>query len=238
LSPVDREELAALLLRALPALPARRTLYVGGPETWTATALRALAGPGTAPARWPWSPRTAWGALPPGDLSVMPETTRASLGAYPAVGLAQTLAAAAERPALHRGLTRTDAPVPPHPADPGGPIAALPALDPALRRHLHAALCADLHRLGLSGPGLQLDWSGAQAVPEIRPVRVGDGALTPVNGVRVRTADGAVAFVGDVRLHWDARGESLSVWFARPGGGIPPAIWEALDLGVQRRARR
>ncbi|MBL8617474.1 MAG: SDR family oxidoreductase [Deltaproteobacteria bacterium] len=238
LSPVDRGELATLLVQRLSALPTRRTLYVGGPRTWTATELRALLPPGQTPAFWPWDRRTALGALPPGDLSVLPETTRVSLGASPRVPLYDALDAALRRAPTRPGLVRTDAPLPPHPADPGGPIAALPALDADLRRFVHAALIEDLGRLGLPTTGVRLDWSAARPVPGALPRAIAGGALGPAEGLVVRGPGGERLYEGGLRLHWDALGESLSVWFARPNGAMPAEVWERLDLGVQRRARR
>ncbi|MFM2245943.1 MAG: hypothetical protein RL071_2017, partial [Pseudomonadota bacterium] len=121
---------------------------------------------------------------------------------------------------------------------PGGPIAALPDLDADLRRFVHASLIEDLGRLGLPTVGVRLDWSAARPVPGALPRAIAGGALAPVEGVAVRGPAGDRVHEGGLRLHWDALGESLSVWFARPDGAMPPEIWERLDLGVQRRARR
>lgn len=230
LSPLCRDELAAGLVARLGDLPRNRTLYVGGPEVWTAEALRALVPPSPRLAR-----RTAWGALPPGDLSVSPETTRVSLGRRPEITLQQALLS---RPVeATRGPIPMGSPLPAHPSDAGAPILALPGLVPPLRRAVHAALLRDLEAAGHAPAGLWIDWSRARPDPRQRPITVYDGVLQGVLDVTARRADGSAAHVGAVSVHWDALGDVLLVWFGRPDGRLPPHLWASLDLGVQRRLR-
>lgn len=230
LSPLCRDELAAGLVARLGDLPRNRTLYVGGPEVWTAEALRALVPPSARLAR-----RTAWGALPPGDLSVAPETTRVSLGRRPEITLQQALLSRPVEAA--RGPIPMGSPLPAHPSDAGAPILALPGLVPPLRRAVHAALLRDLEAAGHAPAGLWIDWSRARPDARQRTVTVYDGVIQGVSDVTARRADGSAAHVGPVAVHWDALGDVLLVWFRRPDGRLPPHLWASLDLGVQRRLR-
>ena len=232
LSPICRDELAERLVARLPTLPRNRTLYVGGPEVWTAEALRALVPPSPRLAR-----RTAWGALPPGDLSVSADTSRVSLGERPVIGLQQAILSASAAPPARQGPWSMTGPVAPHPADPGGPIAALPGLSAPLRKAVHAALQRDLEALGHPPGGLRLDWSAATPNPRHKPIHVYDGQLQATLEVRALGPDGAPLHTGELCAHWDALGDVLLVWFSRPDGRLPAHLWASLDLGVQRRLR-
>lgn len=230
ISPICRAELAERLIARLPSLPRNRTLYVGGPAVWTAEQLRALC-----PTRPALRRRTAWGALPPGDLSVLAETTRVSLGCRPEISLQQALLAPV--PAQVSGPLPMTGPLPPHPADAGGPIAALPELVPPLRRAVHAALLRDLQALGHAPEGLFIDWSAARPDPRQRPIQVYAGRISGLLDVAARGPGGAPVHRGPVSVHWDALGDVLLVWFTRPDGRLPAHLWASLDLGVQRRLR-
>ena len=55
-----------------------------------------------------------------------------------------------------------------------------------------------------------------------------------MQGVRVLSPDGALLHEGPIELLRDALAEELRCWWDQ-GEGLPPAVWDSLDLGVRRR---
>ncbi len=80
-SPVSRRDVGRMVVDLLPVLKPNRTLYVGGPTVYTGEALDALIAPWREAGTGFW--RTSSGALPPGDVSVSPDTTRIMIDTRP-----------------------------------------------------------------------------------------------------------------------------------------------------------
>ena len=231
-APLSRADAARVVMGSMPSLVAGRTIYVGGPQMlYTDEVERFIA-----PHRVAGSgPRTRFFPLPPGDVSVLPEATRVAVGMVPSETLEQALSG---RPSAPGRLSPPPSPRPdpsPDPADLGQDYKVTAEWGPELRRVVHRQLIEDLARLGLRTEGVRLSFRHARP-HGARAVKVHDGTLRPLVGVRAEDAAGAVLHKGTVELLHDGLARELRLWWRREDGAIPAELWRALDLGVKRRA--
>ena len=179
--------------------------------------------------------KTKYFPVPRGDVSVMPDSTRVTVGWVPTDRLDDFLDPANEPPAHTEPPPVYARPEPgPHPADAGKQYKCQEQWGSTLRRVIHTQLVDDLERLGLSTENVRLDFARARSNKGSRTASAHEGTFTALNGVRVIDTEmdiaihkGAVDFVRDVNA------EEFHCWWA--GSGIPEAMWRDLDMGVQRR---
>lgn len=232
-APMSRRDVARMVIHHMTEFEASRTLYVGGPRVYSGTELRAALAPHVEPGS---GRRTRYGALPPGDVAVMPSHTRVSVSTLPR----DTLEAALDpdsvtaKPVEAAPVYRRDEPGR-HVADQSRDLKVLREMGEDLRRVVHAQLVADLVALNLPTEGIKLDFSGARARRKGLSATAHGGELFEYTGVNAVTPDGDVLHRGAVVFLRDELAEVLEVFWERDSGDIPDAVWFSLDLGVQRR---
>lgn len=232
-APMSRRDVARMVIHHMTEFEASRTLYVGGPRVYSGAELRAAIAPYVQPGS---GRRTSYGALPPGDVAVMPEHTRVSVSTAPR----DTLEAAldpenAPKPVVEaEPVYRRDEPGR-HPADEGRDLKPLREMGEDLRRVVHAQLVADLVALALPTTGVRLDFTGARPRRSGLTATAHGGQMCEFTGVAAVTPDGDVLHRGAVVFLRDELAEVLEVFWEREDGDIPDAVWFSLDLGVQRR---
>lgn len=262
-SPISRRDAARMVVDLMPRLVPNRTLYVGGPTVYTGEALNALIGPWREDGSG-WR-RTSSGALPPGDVSVSPDTTRVMVdtiavdhfedaldpnwepapfperGTSGAAPAAATPAAAPEPTPEPAAAPPEVAPPPgsvdpgPHPIDEGRKLKTIAGWGPILRRVVHSQLAEDLERLGIDATGGTLDFRAARKRKGGRTCEIHEGTFTELTGVRFHDKDGKQAHRATATFLFDALADVFHIWFERADRAIPEAIWNQLDMGVQRR---
>ena len=227
-APMHRVDAAKVALAYLERFEVGRSRAVGGPRVYTGEEMERLIAPRRQGSGWR---KTRYASLPPGDVSVAPETTRSCVGFVPTATLEDALdglepeVVGAGKP----GVCPKGDP-PPHGADRGG---GLDKAGPDLRRVMHAQLIDDLSRVGVDG-GRSLDFRGAREGK--RWVKAHDGEACELTGVRVLGADDAVLYTGEVDLLRDTLADEFRCWWK--GAGIPETVWRELDMGVRRRLSR
>ncbi len=229
-SPISRRDAAAAILDLVDRIEhPGRALAMGGPEAWSGPELEAL----VAPFRRSGDRKSQYRPLPPGDVSVDPGTTQATLGHLPASRLAQALSAL-DQPSAQQGpgTVYPKGQPTPHPADAGGAPRALSECDADLRYAVHRRLVQDLQDRGLWRAGATLDFQAAR--PGSRWVQVHGGRIAELHGVRVVDGEGTVLHQGPVDVLRDALADIFYCWFADEDR-VPSWVWLDLDLGVQRR---
>jgi uncharacterized protein YbjT (DUF2867 family) len=229
-SPLSRRDAAKLILDYLEHAVPGRQVSVGGPEIITGDALAEL----IAPWRQPGRGRTIYRPLPPGDVSVMPHSTRVTIGAMPTDRIEDYLDPAGEPPQRTEPAPVYARAAPgPHPTDAGKNYKVLSGLDMDLRYVVHDQLAQDLGRLGLAGDGISFDFSRARTRKTGRSADVHGGTMTQIFGVRVVDDTGIVVHKGPIDFIYDKLADEFRCWWT--DGSIPEPIWLSLDLGVQRR---
>lgn len=248
-TPLSRVDAARVVMHNLPTLVAGRTIYVGGPQILSTDQLTQLIAPHVVPGR---RAKTRFFPLPPGDLSVLPDATRAAAGILPQETLDQTLRRletslddtagpdAAVDVAAEASLPMPERPPPgPHPADLGRNYKVSQDWGPELRRVVHAQLMADLVKLGITPDGgtmaCTVSFRYARSHTQ-RQALAHDGTFRPMIGVRVHDASGSLVHKGPVDFLHDPLARELRIWWRRADGAIPATIWRDLDVGVKRRA--
>lgn len=232
-SPLSRRDVARMVINHLPELVPGRTLYVGGPETFTGRELRALVSPYVQPAAG-WR-RTGYGALPPGDVAVDPDVTRIMVTTRPKDRLLTALDPDAEPPApLEPEPVYARVEPGPHASDEGRDLKVLRSLGEDLRRVVHSQLIDDLTAMLLPTGGVMLDFRSARARKKGRRATVHEGEICEMTGVVARTPDGEQLHRAAVTFVWDPLADEFHAWFERDDG-VPLHVWEALDMGVRRR---
>jgi uncharacterized protein YbjT (DUF2867 family) len=230
-SPVSRREAARMALDYLcnKAVPGRQ-VCVGGPRVWTGAQLTAL----IAPWREPGKGRTKYRPLPPGDVSVMPETTLVTSDYTPQDTVEDYLDPSAIPPKATEPppVYAREAPGP-HPSDAGKALKVLEPMATQLRYVLHDQLCADLPRLGLSSTDISLDFSRARKRKNGRSAEAHDGTISELQTVKIVDETGIFIHQGSVDFIHDKLARELHCFWS--GEGIPDRVWQALDLGVKRR---
>ncbi len=236
-TPISRRDVARMVVNHLPDLLPGRTLYVGGPETFTGRQLQAAIAP-YVQGGGGWR-RTAAGALPPGDVGVDLDVTRIMVTTRPRDTLRQALdphapdttvappAAAEPQPVYARAAPG------PHASDEGRDLKVLRDLGDDLRRVVHGQLVEDLRSMGLPTDGVVLDFRSARPRKGTEQP-VGAGTMDELTGLSARTPDGEDLHRGAVVFFFDKLADVFHCWFERPGG-VPEHIWVRLDLGVKRR---
>jgi len=232
-TPISRADVARMVINHLPELVPGRTLYAGGPETFSGQELRAMLAPHKQTGSG-WR-RTAYGALPPGDVAVDPDVTRIMVTTRPRDRLAVALdpAAAPPSPAEPAPVYARVEPGP-HPSDEGRDLKVLRSMGDDLRRVVHDQLLQDLKAMGLPTDGVILDFRTARARKRGRTVTVHEGSLAELTGVVARTPDGEELHRASMTFLWDPLADELRVWLER-AGGVPEHVWESVDMGVRRR---
>ncbi len=231
-SPVSRRDAARMALDYLKdqAVPGRQ-VCLGGPRLWTGDELTAL----IAPWRQAGSGKTKYYPLPPGDVAVMPESTRVTVGYMPSDRVEDFLDPSSKPPPAAEPPPVYARPNPgPHTTDSGKSHKILNPLAKTLRFVVHDQLTKDLERLGLSGTDITLDFSRARARKGGRSVDAHDGTMSEFQTVKVMDETGISIHQGGVDFIRDILADELYCWWA--GQGIPERVWVQLDLGVQRRA--
>jgi uncharacterized protein YbjT (DUF2867 family) len=232
-TPISRRDVARMVVNHLPELVPGRTLYVGGPETFSGRELRALISPHVQPGSG-WR-RTGYGALPPGDVAVDPDVTRIMVTTRPKDQLLTAIdPSAAPPPPLEPEPVYARVEPGPHAADEGRDLKVLRALGPDLRRVVHAQLVADLAAMDLPTDGVVLDFRSARSRKKGRTVTVHEGRVTEMTGVVARTPDGEELHRAAMTFVWDKLADEFRAWFEREDG-VPHHVWESLDMGVRRR---
>ena len=230
-SPVSRREVARMALDYLPKAVAGRQVCVGGPHIYSGPELERLLQPWRNQGRG----KTKYFPIPRGDVSVMPDSTRVTIGWVPQDRIEDFLDPASEPPARSEPPPVYARPQPgPHGADAEKDYKVLQPWGDALRRVVHDQLAKDLHRLGLSGDNIQIDFSRARAGKGARSAKAHEGTFTALGGVRVIDKEMDICIhKGGVDFVRDKNAEEFHCWWA--GQGIPEATWVSLDMGVQRR---
>jgi uncharacterized protein YbjT (DUF2867 family) len=228
-SPVSRSDAARMLLDHLQGLTPGRAPCVGGPRVYDNHELTALLS-----SRTTGSSRraTTFRKLPPGDISVSPETTRRIVGYVPEETLEEVLG-------LPRPASTKDRSQPvyaqldpgPHPSDLGRDYKVLSGMGPALRRVVHDQLVEDAGRIVESDALFRLDFSRARS--KKRTASAHDGHFQAMSGVALVDEDGEILHRGAVEFLRDELAEVFFCWWV--GEGIPARVWDQLDLGVRRR---
>ncbi len=229
-SPVSRRDAASLVLDYLERAVPGRQVCVGGPEILTANELTEL----IAPWRTEGRRRTKYRPLPPGDVSVIPDATRVTVGKMPADRIQDYLDPSGEPPPRHEPApvyARSEPGA--HPTDAGKDYKVLSGLDVALRYVVHDQLASDLKRLGLSDHGVMFDFSRARTRKNGRTAEIHGGTMSEMNGVRVVDETGIVLHKGRVTFIRDKLADEFRCWWAEDT--IPETVWLSLNLGVQRR---
>jgi len=253
-APISRRDAARMVVDLMPRLHPNRTLYVGGPTVYTGEALDALVGPWREGGSG-WR-RTSSGALPPGDVSVSPDTTRVMVDTIPVDHFEDALdpswvpapfptpeaPAPAPAPVVAAPEPAPEVPPPPgsvdpgpHPTDDGRELKTIAEWGPVLRRVVHAMLAEDMERLDPTLDGGTLDLRAARKRKNGRVAEVHEGTFRELTGVRFRDADDQQVHRATVTFLRDDLADVFFVWFERPDRSIPDAIWAQLDMGVQRR---
>ncbi len=228
-APVSREAVAKMALDYLPNAIVGRSNPIGGPETLSSIDLNNISkkhAPGL-------SKKTKYTALPPGDVSVAPETTLRTIGYVPKQTLLEFLS----------GVTKTDvnadhAPVyaretsVAHDSDMGKQYKVLTPLAVSLRRVVHSQLHTDLSRIGVDNDGVMLDFSRARSTGSSDKAH--DGIMSNFTGVKV-TREGVKIHSGKVTFFRDALADEFECWW---GEGMPESIWDRIDMGVKRRLKK
>ncbi len=230
-SPVSRRDVAAMALDYLSRATAGRQVCVGGPEVFTGPDLESLLERWRTPARR----KTRFMAIPSGDVSVMPDSTRVTIGRVPRDHLADFLDPSNEPPPRDEPPPVYARPTPgPHPADLGQAYKVLEPWGEDLRRVIHTQLVNDLPRLGLAADNVALDFQRARAPKDARAAKAHDGKFTALGGVRVVDTEMNIAVhTGPIDFVRDKNAEEFHCWWK--GHGIPETVWLELDMGVQRR---
>ena len=256
-----------MVVDLMPRLVPNRTLYVGGPTVYTGESLDALVGPWREDGSGFW--RTSSGALPPGDVSVSPDTTRVMVdtvavdhfedaldpGWEPApfpsddtaplptgAGAAPASPSEAEAPPAAPTAAAPEVPPPPgsvdpgpHPIDEGRKLKTIAGWGPTLRRVVHSQLAEDLARLDIDSTGGTLDFRAARKRKIGRSCDIHEGTFDELTGVRFYDSAGKQAHRATATFLYDKLADVFHIWFERPDRTIPEAIWNQLDMGVQRR---
>ena len=230
-SPISRREVARMALDYLPKAVAGRQVCVGGPEVFTGVELENLL------AKWrtPGRRRTKYAPVPRGDVSVMPDSTRVTVGWIPQDHLEAFLDPKGTPPPTTEPPPVYARPKPnPHITDAGKDYKIQKAWGPTLRRVIHTQLAEDLGRLGLSAENVIFDFSRSRKGKGARTAKAHEGTFTSLSTVRVVDQDMNICIhSGNVDFMRDKLAEEFRCWWA--GDGIPEAIWRDLDMGVQRR---
>ena len=227
-SPLSRAEAARLLLSMVQRVELHRSQAMGGLDTYSAAQLRALLDR--------WQPvrsgrQTRYFGLPPGDVSVDPETTLCGAGVPPTVALVDALDAAYNEQRLDHSPQEPVYPTGdpgPDAADTGADVPALRAAGEELRRVLHRQLGEHLRAEGV--PVYRLDFSHAER--RGGAVQAHDGELCELNEVRGLNVAGEVVYTGPMCFVHDPLADGLWVF---AGERIPDSVWDLLDMGVRRR---
>jgi len=227
-SPLSRAEAARLLLRMVQRVEPHRSQAIGGLDTYSTAQLRSLLDR--------WQPvrrgrQTRYFGLPPGDVSVDPETTRCGAGIPPTVALVDALDAAYHEQFLDHSPQETVYPTGdpgPDVADTGDDVPVLRAAGEDLRRVLHRQLGDHLRAEGV--PVHRLDFSHAE--PRGGAVQSHDGEFCELDEVRGLNVAGEVVYAGPMCFVHDPLADGLWVF---AGEQIPDSVWDLLDMGVRRR---
>ena len=231
-APVSRTEAARSILDHLVTLVPGRAPCMGGAHAYSGEALNRMVRPLVRNTR---RRRTAFAALPPGDISVEPMTTRSTLGWVPTDRLETVLDLLV--PHASRSNARDPAPVyakrnpGPHPADLEQDTPALAAMRPDLRRVVHQQLVEDLARFHAPNGVVRLDFSRARR--KQRAESAHGGEMSEMTGVAAIDGSGQEVHRGRVDFLRDTLAEEFHIWWA--GEGIPARVWDHLDMGVRRR---
>lgn len=232
-APLSRRDVARMVINHLPDLVPGRTLYVGGPETFTGRELQALIAPYVQ--RGSGWRRTSYGALPPGDVSVDIDVTRVMVVTRPQDRLLIALDPAADPPLpLEPEPVYARVEPGPHPSDEGRDLKVLRGFGDELRRVVHDQLMTDLAAMDLPTRDVKLDFRSARARKKSRTATVHGGEMCEMTGVVARTPDGEELHRAAVSFTWDALADEFHAFFEREDG-LPLHVWESLDMGVKRR---
>ncbi len=231
-APASRTEVARSILDHLDSFVPGRAPCIGGAQTYSGEELNALIRPLVRNTR---RRKTAFAALPPGDISVDAMTTRSTLGWVPT----DRLETALDLPVPHASAPQAVDPGPvyakrspgPHPADLEQNTAALAAMGPDLRRVVHQQLVRDLVRFHAPNGVVRLDFSRARR--KKRTETAHDGEMSEMTGITAIDDSGQEIHRGRVDFLRDTLAEEFHVWWA--GDGIPARVWDHLDTGVRRR---
>ena len=230
-SPVSRREVAQMALDYLPKAVAGRQVCVGGPTVFTGVELESMLSQWRTPGRR----RTRFPPVPRGDVSVMPDSTRVTIGWLPQDRLETFLDPAGTPPKPVEPPPVYARPDPgPHPTDAGKNYKVQEPWGKTLRRVVHGQLADDLSRLGLSPENVVFDFSRARAAKGGRTASAHEGNFTVLSGVRVVDQEMNISIhSGGIDFMRDKLAEEFRCWWT--GDGIPESIWRDLDMGAQRR---
>ena len=228
-APVSRREVARMALDYLPNAIVGRSNPIGGPETLSSVELNSISRDHASTG----SKATKYAALPPGDVSVAPETTRRTVGYIPEqtirdylLGVKKSVANADHAPVYARETSVA------HHSDLGKKYKVLEPLAISLRRVVHSQLHKDLSRIGIDNDGVMLDFSRARSSGV--GSKAHDGVMSQITGVRVKK-DGIKLHGGRINFFRDALADEFECWW---GKEMPEVIWDKLDVGVQRRLKK
>ena len=231
-APASRTEVARSILDQLDTLVPGRAPCMGGGHAYSGEELNTLIRPLIRDTR---RRKTAFAALPPGDISVEPMTTRSTLGWVPVDRLETVLDLLVPRASRAQGMD--PAPVyakripGPHPADLEQDTPALAAMGQDLRRVVHQQLVEDLVRFHTPNGVVRLDFSRARR--KKRTESAHGGEISEMTGVAAIDGSGQEVHRGRVDFLRDTLAEEFHIWWA--GEGIPARVWDHLDMGVRRR---
>lgn len=229
-APITRQDAARAILDHVSGLTPGRAPCMGGPVAYSGEALNRLVAPRLRDSR---KAPTAFRPVPPGDVSVEPETTRGTLGWIPS----QTLESALDLPIPTASGKADPKPVyraldpGPHSSDMARTTKVLSPLQITLRRVVHEQLADDLNRIMDHGGPLDLDFSRARTLG--RRAAAHDGEMSEFSNVHALDKDGKLLHKGGVDFLRDSLAEEFHCWWK--SDGIPSTVWHKLDMGVRRR---
>ena len=228
-APVSRREVAQMALDYLPKAIVGRSNPIGGPEALSSVDLNLISRDHATTGPKP----TKYAALPPGDVSVAPDTTRRTIGYTPNQTIRDYLLGLKERDsnADHAPVYAREAPGAHH-SDTGKRYKVLEPLATSLRRVVHSQLHKDLLRIGIDNEGVMLDFSRARAAGV--GSKAHDGVMSQITGIRV-TKDGVKLHSGRVNFFRDELADEFECWWDKE---MPENIWDKLDVGVRRRLKK
>ena len=232
-APVSRRDVARAVMDIMPNLLPSRTWLIGGPEVFTGKQLqdkirKYQKGSG---------PKTMYGPLPPGDVSVSPESSLIMVGAIPTETLDWALDPTAN-PLPSAPFWNRNSPDY-HQTDQKKNIHQLSSMNKNLRFAVHKLLFEDLKRIGIEDTNVTFDFSQAEIPINAEHVIAHKSALCSMTNVHICNAKEESIFRGSFEVFYDDLADELQIWWCTTETDeIPQDIWALLDLGTKRRIHK
>ena len=233
-APVSRRDVARSVMDIIPDLIPSRTWLLGGPEVFTGSSLQQRV---QSHIRHNKGPKTMYGPLPNGDVSVAPESSLIMVGAIPTETLEWALDPKAN-PLEDQPFWSRDTPEY-HCSDRQAELNQLASMNRNLRFAVHKLLFEDLTRIGIDNTGCTLDFSEAIIPQNAEHAIAHKASLNTMNNIRVLTSSQEECLCSGFDFIYDDLADELQLWWNGDNNEeIPAAVWERLDLGTKRRLHK